>query len=135
MVAIIASAVVVWLVLFAGWGNFHEIIPPDAMTQDEYVLQYMVVGAIVCLAGAVAASLWFTAACNYDGRGSLKSKYRGLMMIPLIAGVAGMGYLMYLGVGDAGVNSVLTLVAGWLVYINSVKPLAPTPTRPMPPFG
>ena len=28
MVAIIASVVVVWLVLFAGWGNFHEIIPP-----------------------------------------------------------------------------------------------------------
>ncbi len=132
MVAIIASAVGVWLFLFAGWGNFHKVVPPGSMMQDEYVLQYMVVGAIVCLAGAVAASLWFSAACNYDGRGSLKSKYRGLMMIPLIAGVAGMGYLMYLGAGDAGVNSVLTLVAGWLVYINSAKLLTP---RRMPPFG
>lgn len=54
------------------------------------------------------------------------------MMIPLIAGVAGMGYLMYLGAGDAGVNNVLTLVAGWLVYINSAKLLTP---RRMPPFG
>ena len=102
------------------------------MTQDEYVLQYMVVGAIVCLAGAVAVSLWFSAVRNYDGRGSLKSKYRGLIMIPLISGVAIMGYLMYLGAGDAGVNSVLTLVAGWLVYINSAKLLTP---RRMPPFG
>ena len=105
------------------------------MTQDEYVLQYIIVGAIVCLAGAVAASMWFSAVRNYNGRGNLSRKYRSLKVLPLIAGFAGMGYLMYLGAGAAGVNSVLTLVAGWLVYKISVKFLAPTPTRPMPPFG
>jgi hypothetical protein len=135
MVAIIGTLVVVWLILFAGWGNLHEIVPPGAMTQDEYMLQYMVVGAIVCVSGAVAASMWFSAARNYNGRGSLKPKYRGLMVLPLIVGAAGVGYLMFLRAGDATVNYVLTLLAGLLVYIIAACLATPAAGRKYPPFG
>lgn len=135
MVATIGAFVVVWLLFFAGWGYIHEIIPLGTMTQDEYLLQYMVVGAIVCLIGAVAVNMWFSAARNYNGRGSLAPKYRGLMVIPLIAGAAGVGYLMYLRAGDAAVNYVLTLLAGLLVYIIAACMGTPAAGRKYPPFG
>ena len=135
MVAIIGTLIVVWLILFAGWGNLHEIVPLGEMTQDEYMLQYMVVGALVCVAGAVADAMWFNAARNYNGRGSLKPKYRGLMVIPLIVGAAGVGYLMFLRAGDAAVNYVLTLLAGLLVYIIAACLGTPAAGRKYPPFG
>ena len=135
MVAILGALLVVWAILFAGWGNLHEIVPLGEMTQDEYVLQYMVVGAFVCVAGAVAAAMWFSACRNYAGRGSLKPKYRGLMVIPLIVGAAGVGYLMFLRAGDAAVNYVFTLFAGLLVYIIAACLGTPAAGRRYPPFG
>ena len=72
MAAIIGSLIGVWLLLFAAWGNLHEIIPPGRMTSDGYALQYMVVGAIVCLAGAIAAGIWFSAARNLPEYGSAR---------------------------------------------------------------
>lgn len=135
MVAIIGTLVVVWLILFAGWGNLHEIVPPGAMTQDEFILQYMVVGAIVCLAGAVADGLWFHAAEIYDGRGNLGPKYRFFMLIPLVVGVAGLGYLMYLAAGDVAVNYVFTLLAGLVVYIIAACLGTPAAGKKYPPFG
>lgn len=135
MVAIIVSLAVVWVILFAGWGNMHEIVPPGAMTQDEFILQYMVVGAIVCLAGAVADAMWFSAARNYNGRGSLSTKYRSLMVIPLVVGAAGAGYLLYLGAGDAGLNYILTLLGGLLVYIIAAVFGTPDAGKKVPPLG
>lgn len=135
MVAIIGALVVVWAILFAGWGNLHEIVPLGEMTQDEYMLQYMVVGVIVCLAGAVADVMWFSAAGNYNGRGNLSTKYRSLMVIPLLVGAAGAGYLLYLGAGDAGLNYVLTLLGGLLVYIVAAVFGTPDAGKKIPPLG
>ncbi len=135
MTAVVGAFVGVWLVLFGAWGNLHDIIPPGRMTQDSYGLQYMIVGVIVCLVGAIAASMWFSAARTYSGRGSLKTKYRSLMVVPLIVGILGMGYLMFLGAGDAGVNYVLTLLAGLLVYIIAACLGTPAAGRRYPPFG
>ena len=135
MAAIIGSFVGVWLLLFAAWGNLHEIIPPGRMTQESYALQYMVIGAIVCLAGAIAVGMWFSAARNYNGRGSLKPKYRGHMVMPVVIGAAGMGYLMYLGAGDAGINYVFALLGGLLVYIIAACLGTPPAGKKYPPFG
>ncbi|MDY2636595.1 MAG: hypothetical protein SOV56_01485 [Phascolarctobacterium sp.] len=135
MAAIMGALVGVWLLFFAAWGNLHDIVPPGRMTQDSYALQYMIIGAIVCVAGAVAASMWFSSARNYGGRGSLGTKYRSLMALPLVVGGAGMGYLMFLGAGDAGVNYVLTLLAGLLVYIIAACLGTPAAGRKYPPFG
>lgn len=135
MISILGSFVGVWVLLFAAWGNLHDIVPPGRMTVDSYVLQYMVVGAIVCLAGAIAAGMWFDAARKYNGRGSLGPKYRGLMALPLLVGCAGAGYLMFLGAGDAVVNYVLAVLGGLLVYIIAACLGTPAAGKKYPPFG
>ena len=135
MVAIIISLAVVWVILFAGWGNLHEIVPPGAMTQDEYTIQYMVVGLVVCLLGAICVKMWFSIADQADGTSILTGKYRGLMASSLVAGIAGAGYLMFLGAGDAGSNYCFTVLAGWLVYLIAALIGTPGPGRKYLPFG
>ena len=135
MVAIIGSLVVVWLLLFVGWGNLHEVVPPGTMTQDEYVMQYMIVGAVVCLTGAAAVYKWFNIVSNYDGYGDLRPAYRKWMVAPIVVGALGLGYMMYLGAGDAGLNYVLTLLAGLIVYIIAACFGTPAAGRKIPPFG
>lgn len=135
MAAILGSFVGVWLLLFAAWGNMHDVIPPGRMTQDAYAMQYMIVGAIVCLIGAIAANMWFSAARTYNGRGSLSTKYRSGMGMSIIGGGAGMGYLMFLGAGEAGMNYVFTLLGGLLVYIIAACIATPAAGRKYPPFG
>ena len=118
MVAIIGSFVVVWLVLFAGWGYLHEIIPPGTMTQDEYAIQYMIVGAVICLIGAGFAYHWFERDSNLpssEKRMKVKRDHMWPLILPV--GVAGAGYLFYLGAGDAMINSIFALIGGFLVFV------------------
>ena len=120
MVAIIGSFVVVWLVLFAGWGYLHEIVPPGTMTQDEYMFQYIVVGFVICALGAVNAYRWFGRDSHLkstDNRKKIKNSYMWPLIFPV--GVAGAGYLFYLGAGDAVLNYVFALIASLLVFIIS----------------
>lgn len=135
MVAIIGSFVGVWALLFAAWSQIHDIVPPGRMTQDDYALQYMVIGAIVCLVGAVAAGMWFSAAKSFNGRGTLSGKYRSMMLLPLVAGCLGMGYLLFLGAGDAAINYVFTVIGGFLVYVIAACTATPAAGRKYPPFG
>ena len=135
MISIIGAFVGVWAILFAAWSQISDIVPPGVMTQEEYAIQYMIVGAVVCLVGAVAANMWFSAARTYSGRGSLGPKYRGLMLMPLLTGCLGTGYLLFLGAEDAAVNYIFCLLGGLLVYIIAACIGTPAAGKKYPPFG
>ncbi|WP_405379635.1 hypothetical protein [Phascolarctobacterium sp.] len=109
-------AVVVFLVCFLGVSNVViDAVEPIEGLPAEWVAQYQV-AALFAVAGGVACSfLWYKTGKNYDGRGSIVTKYYLIWLVSLFFGVASI-FLLDSAYGGAFFAQLSLPVASGFIY-------------------
>lgn len=121
--------VVLWLLLFLGYGNFvlaDTVVPVEGIEVDEWISSYQMCGIISGILGFICAAIWFQFGKNYAGESGIKVKFYALWIVSLVLSVLVNVIFFPEAVEGTGFAHVFVIVMAPVLYwVSSLVASAP----------
>ena len=135
IVKTLGLVVLLWAVLFYGYGNFvlaDNVVPVEGIEIDEWLTAYNITGLASGIIAFLCSAIWFYFGDNYTGESGIKIKYYGLMILNFILSVVLVVILLPKTIDGSGLSSFFVVVNALLIYYLSSIVASAGPVKYIP---